>query len=74
MNLVRDFIDIEIMTKKFEIENYSLKFNFPKRTFHNKDEEANALTLEEAGFTPPSSVICSKFRFLRGMGISKAML
>ena len=52
VNLVRDFIDIEIMTKNLGIENYSLNLNFPKRTFHNKDEEANALTLEEAGLHP----------------------
>lgn len=52
VNLVRDFIDIEIITKNLGIENYSLNLNFPKRTFHNTDEESNALTLEEAGLHP----------------------
>ena len=52
LDLVRDFVDIEIITKELEIENYSLNLNFPKRTFRKDDEETKHLTLEEAGFHP----------------------
>ena len=52
LNIVRDFIDIEIITKELEIENYSLNLNFPKRTFRNDDEKTNNLSLEDAGLHP----------------------
>ena len=52
LDLVRDFVDIEIITKELEIENYSLNLNFPKRTFRKDDEETKHLTLEEAGLHP----------------------
>jgi FAS-associated factor 2 len=52
LNLVCDFIDIEMITKNLEIENYSLNLNFPRRTFRCRDEETSILTLEEAGLHP----------------------
>ena len=52
LSLVCDFIDIEMITKNLEIENYSLNMNFPKRTFCCRDEETSKLTLEEAGLHP----------------------